>query len=212
MIPRILHQLWLGPAERPALADAWTARWIKMNPEWELCTWRVDVRQDLQGAMLSNEHFGHSIAGEIFELLQQCRRPHQIANILRLHLLERLGGIWIDHDVEPLKPLGGLVDSGEAFASPFRWTPGVNNSFMAAVAGHPWLKRCLDLLRTRDPAVPLSMGSGLVTAALGPDVKLLHPEDILQDISWDSVRSRCSPRPRTIAIHHFASRPPRGSR
>jgi mannosyltransferase OCH1-like enzyme len=196
MIPRTFHQAWIGPAERPAWADAWTARWRELHPAWELIEWRFDGTWS-----------GTDRAWDRSGLLARASacRPQQAANIVRLELLDRFGGVWLDHDMEPLRPIDELLVGAEAAAAPFRFAPGVNNSFMAASPGHPWIRRCLALMRERDPDRPLSMGSRMVTDALGPDVVVLPRLAILQDIAWREIGKRFRPPAESRAVHHFAS-------
>ena len=39
MIPRILHQIWVGPDPIPAEYAAYMDGWARMHPEWEHRVW-----------------------------------------------------------------------------------------------------------------------------------------------------------------------------
>ncbi|NBV41108.1 glycosyl transferase, partial [bacterium] len=34
-IPKILHQVWLGPKEMPAQFVSWREQWRRLHPDWE---------------------------------------------------------------------------------------------------------------------------------------------------------------------------------
>lgn len=197
IIPKRLHRIWLGGQQSPEF-ETWGSRWRELHPDWEFREW--DAR-----------------ALESFPAIDRavwttCCRDSQRSNILRLHILYEMGGVYIDHDIEPLANIESVLDTCPAAITPF-WVqrqehPRCNNSFLAAVPKHKWMRDCIELLKSKDPAVYLSMGSALVTQALAenPDVRILEPWLILQNPAWTVLKTLRQPDPRTVAIHHFASR------
>jgi hypothetical protein len=182
VIPSILHLIWLGHLPRPH-AD-WVERWSELHPGWEIRVWN-----------------GQALAG--------CRHSfedmRQASNWLRIQILLKYGGVYVDCDVEPLKNIAPLLTGASAAASPFypRGALNVSNSFMAAEPGHPWIAECARMLESADPSEPFSMGSELVTRALDATggAKVLDRNDILQHPLWDCRGADIDNR--WYAIHHF---------
>jgi mannosyltransferase OCH1-like enzyme len=138
--PNIIHQIWLqGWEERPAKFDANIRALRSMNPDFIFMTW--DENSIAREAM--------RISPACWELYRSF--PHMISKVDfgRYILLYNYGGISIDLDMKPLKPIHdtpGLDDhdfivSGGAF--PFGDVGLVNNAVFMVTARHPLM---LDLI------------------------------------------------------------------
>jgi hypothetical protein len=205
-IPRIFHRIWIGAKPlHPRMVEYQKALINLHYPQWIFKTWHGDG----QSPDLICAEDGTCFRSNNTYLLQQALHLAQQSNILRLELLLAFGGVYIDMDLEPLKPLDSIIENCSACISPFFMDPiRCNNSFLACTPQHPWIQDCLKTLPERDPKVPLSMGSSHVTAALvnHPEVSILNKYLILQMPAWEVLRSiGRRPDPRTYAIHHFSS-------
>jgi mannosyltransferase OCH1-like enzyme len=87
-IPKRIHQIWLG-SELPEEYRGWTESWKKFNPDYEYKLW-TDV--DVDSLNLPNRKAYDSIDNN---------GPK--SDILRYHILNNFGGIYIDTDFECLK-------------------------------------------------------------------------------------------------------------
>src|SRR4051794_22782741 len=94
MIPRLLHQIWLGPDAWPEEAEVRRRTWIDHHPEWEHHLW-------------TEETVPSGLRAEVY---QRLRNPSERSDLLRLELLWRIGGVYVDTDVECLRPIGSLLD------------------------------------------------------------------------------------------------------
>jgi len=134
-IPKIIHRIWIqGSPSMPAAFTRNGLRWVQLNPEWQLRHWTLPDFQ-LANAGL----YRHPIASD----------PHRCrADVLRLEILLRYGGLYVDMDIEPLRPIDELLQGHEAVAawSPNRWKGEriLSNAFLAAVPEHPWIVRCVE--------------------------------------------------------------------
>lgn len=160
-VPRIIHQIWIGPAAPPVTTDAWRAHAHAHGYEYRL--WRED-ELDKQGVM-SNPVF----AG----MLQRGDYPGAV-DVARYIILERLGGIYLDCDWFParddisfddLLPLCGLT----AFAEAVPRNTGAGsvllaNSFIAVPPQHPVMRRILQAL----PQILHDLPSGPAWWTTGP--------------------------------------------
>jgi hypothetical protein len=164
VIPRIFHQIWLGPDPFPKDYVAYRETWRRHHPEWELRLWTED---DLPEGLRRPE------------AAERLRAPAERADILRLELLWRFGGVYADVDIECLRPIDPLIDEVELFiglAKPGR----VNNALLGAVADHPLLDRALNEVRPREfyGYDKEAAGPKLLDRVFAgrPEVTLLEPE------------------------------------
>ena len=133
-IPRRFHQIWLGPKPLPDVEAAYCASWACCHTSWEVTLWtEATIPPDCRRP----------------EVYDRLRHPAERADILRLELVWRYGGVYVDTDFECLRPLDGLLEGVELFVGDIK--PGrTNNAIIGAVPRHPLLDRALDALR---PAV-----------------------------------------------------------
>lgn len=90
-LPRIIHQIWIGPHPRP---EAWMKSWSRLNPNWEYRLWIDGNLPPLRNQRAFDE-YGNCWSGK--------------ADVLRYGLLLRHGGIYVDADTECLRPLDELL-------------------------------------------------------------------------------------------------------
>ena len=168
LIPRVFHQIWLGDKPLPKEYAAYQRTWTKHNPGWELRTWtEADLPGDLRRP----------------EAAERLRAPAERADILRLEILWREGGVYVDTDFECLQPIEPLLE-GHDFVIGLAKPGRVNNAFIAATAGHPLLERALDELKPREfhgytrtrPARPSSTGCSRAPSGVTfVEPELLYP-------------------------------------
>jgi inositol phosphorylceramide mannosyltransferase catalytic subunit len=133
-IPPIFHQIWVGPDPLPEEFARYQQTWLRQNPNWELRFWTDDNLPE--GATRA-------------EVYDQSRTPWERADILRLEVLLRFGGVHVDADFECLRPIGPLLEDTEFFIG-YRKPGRVNGALFGAVAGHPILVEALEAIRPRD--------------------------------------------------------------
>ena len=130
LIPRVFHQIWVGAKPLPEEYVGYQQTWLAHHPEWELRLWTED-------------NLPEGLRPEVYERL---RAPAERANILRLELLRREGGIYVDTDFECRRSIEPLIESAELFITLAK--PGrVNNALMGSVAGHQIIEEALEKIR-----------------------------------------------------------------
>jgi len=184
MIPRVFHQIWLGAEPFPREYERYRRSWTTHHPGWELRVW---TEADLPGDLRRRE------------AAERLRAPAERADILRLELLWREGGVYVDTDFECLRSVEPLLE-GHDFVIGLAKPGRVNNAFIAAAAGHPLLDRALDELRPRefhgydkDAAGPAFLDRLLAGA---PGVTFLEPELLYPRTP--------AAREQAYAVHHEA--------
>ena len=138
-IPHVFHQIWLGPDALPRDHEEYQRSWKRRHPDWELRLW---TEESLPGDLERRE---------IYELL---RRPAERSDMLRLELLQRHGGVYVDTDFECRRSIEPLLDGVTFFCAYI--DPGrVNNALIGSVPGHPLLERGIRELRPRTTFGPV---------------------------------------------------------
>jgi len=119
----------------PAEFAGYGERLRELHPEWEVREWRSSADLPLQ--LLQNRRLYD-------RAMDVCPRDWKRfrSGLLRLEFLWIYGGIYVDCDVEPLRPFDELL-SLEAFAcwSPNRWKGQrlLTDSVIGAEPGHPFI-------------------------------------------------------------------------
>lgn len=92
-IPKRLHRVWVGPQHRPPLYDAWWLRWGQLHPDWDRFTWGDLDIQDW----------------EVAPLFPRCSHWAIVSDLVRIEAVWRFGGVYVDCDTEPLRPIDELL-------------------------------------------------------------------------------------------------------
>lgn len=90
-IPKILHYCWFGNGEKPAIFDRCYASWQRQLPDYEIIEW--------------NESNFDITAFPYVSQAYECGKFAFVSDYVRLAVLKEFGGVYVDTDVEVLKPL-----------------------------------------------------------------------------------------------------------
>jgi mannosyltransferase OCH1-like enzyme len=130
MIPKIIHYCWFGRGKMPLLAIKCIESWKKYCPDYELKLWNED-NFDLNLYPYTKEAY-------------ENRKFAFVTDVVRLYALYHEGGIYMDTDVEVLKPLDDLLHL-PAFSG---YESNKNTTFptglMASAKGGIWVKEQLE--------------------------------------------------------------------
>jgi mannosyltransferase OCH1-like enzyme len=221
MIPRVFHYVWLGSKPMHPLMDEWRRRWAEFHPGWEVLVWREVPGRP--GALASEDGV---ITCRYPEYLASCPTYAKRSDVWRYHLLALGGGVYLDTDVEPVRPIDDLIAGDEAFAGRVLTRSGwddqgrggtvvteVGCSIMGSAPGHPWALDLLEHVPYQDPAAQLSLAFPYVTEVTSRhlDVSLYEP-DVFYPIRWDqyalgggrAMRKEDLP-PECRAVHRWSS-------
>ena len=184
MIPKIFHQVWLGPNPVPDEYLKYRDTWAHLHPEWEFRLW-------------TEENLPRTLRRE--EVRDRLRVPAERADILRLEVLLDSGGVYIDTDMECLRSIDELIADLDVFVADSK--PGhANNAVIGALPGHPFLTLALNECRPRDfhGYDKAAAGPWLIDRLVkeNPGVKVFEP--------WVFYPSTPEERSRAYAIHHVA--------
>ena len=100
-IPRKIHYIWLGERKKSKFSEACILSWKLNNPGFDIIEWN-EKNLDLDKIAKQSEYFA------------ECRKRNLLAfmaDYLRIKILYENGGIYIDTDVQALKPIDNLLDN-----------------------------------------------------------------------------------------------------
>lgn len=130
MIPRKIHFCWFGRGPMPELALKCIKSWHRLMPDYEYKLWNED-------------NFDIHINPYVEEAYQAGKYAF-VTDFVRLYALYTEGGIYMDTDVEVLKPYDDLLDlPGFTGYEGSKYLPPVTGT-MASAPGNTWVKEQLD--------------------------------------------------------------------
>ena len=127
MIPKKIHYCWFGGNPLPPLAVKCIESWKKYLPDYEIKEWN-ESNFDLNYNDYVREAY-------------EAKKWAFITDVVRLYAMVTEGGIYMDTDVEVLKPLDELLqyDAVSGFESSSRIPPRDGG---AGGGGRPSLRSC----------------------------------------------------------------------
>jgi mannosyltransferase OCH1-like enzyme len=127
-IPKIIHYCWFGGKPKPPLAEKCIKSWKKYCPDYEIFEW-------------NETNFDVSTAPLYVRQAYEAGRWAFVTDYVRLVALVKLGGVYMDTDVEVVKSLDPYLKH-EAFAG-FESIDRVQTGLLACCPGFPLFQRFL---------------------------------------------------------------------
>lgn len=200
---KVIHYCWFGRGELPPLAEKCIASWKTHCPDYEIQRWDEN----------SFDVSSHPYTREAYEL----RKFAFVTDYVRLKALVDEGGIYMDTDVEVLKPLDGLLRH-PAFSG-FERPDVVPTGIMAAGRHHPAIVDLLahyderhfvgpngepDLTPNVKPITDYFLQHGLVLNNTLQDVEgvTFYPKHVFCPKDYGTGKIKLHPD--SLTIHHFA--------
>ena len=128
MIPKKIHYCWFGRGEKNKLYLSCIESWKKHFPDFEIIEWNED-------------NFDVNCNDYVREAYESKKYAF-VTDYVRLYVLYNYGGIYMDTDVEVLKPLDPFLEH-PAFSG-FENNDSVPTGIMAARKKNKWIKDLLN--------------------------------------------------------------------
>lgn len=204
MIPKIIHYCWFGRGKKPEMALKCIDSWKKYCPDYEIKEWNED-------------NFPIEKYPYAKEALEK-RKFAFVTDVVRLYALYTEGGIYMDTDVEVLKPLDDYLNN-TAFSG-FEAKDRVPTGIMGSIKGGKWAKDNLDYYNNRhfvkeDGSLDLQTNVQTITMLMVQnglilnneyqqlrDYITMYPNDFFCPKSWEDGKIYLTNR--TVTIHHFS--------
>lgn len=124
-IPKVIHYCWFGGNPLPKSAEKCIASWRKYCPDYEIRQW-------------NESNFDLNCNAYCTQMLEKKKWAF-LSDYARLKIVYENGGVYLDTDVELVKPLDELLSQGAymGFENADRVATGLG---FAAEAGHPFIR------------------------------------------------------------------------
>ena len=129
MIPKVIHYCWFGRGDKPAKVRYCMDSWKKVLPDWTFMEWNED----------NFDMSAWPYAAEAYEVGKYAF----VSDVARLYALYTEGGVYLDTDVELLKPLDPFL--GHVSFGGYERGTDLTTGLMGAEKGSIWVKEFLDL-------------------------------------------------------------------
>ncbi|MDR2343374.1 MAG: glycosyl transferase [Spirochaetaceae bacterium] len=188
MIPKTIHYCWLSGDPVPEKFEYCMKTWHEKLDGYEFVLWNFD-RFDINSSIWVKQAF-------------EAKKYPCAADYIRLFALYNYGGVYMDMDVEAVRPFGGLLnrnimlgyeDNGQR----------IEAGCFGAEKGHPFIKKCLDYHEREfnGPLVlPIIMRDILDESFANENYDIL-PSDYFSAKSY--VTGEVKKTKNTRTIHHY---------
>jgi hypothetical protein len=123
MIPRVIHHVWPGRDAFRAELHHFRRSFFDHHPDWSFFFWREDL--------------GSGVSADVGALLHDPRYTVVVkSDVARFELLRLRGGVYVDTDVECLRPFDDLL--GDTFFCGRESDSALCPSVMGCRPGHPF--------------------------------------------------------------------------
>lgn len=134
-IPKIIHQIWLG-SDLPEKYKIWQKTWQDLHPDWTYFLWTDENVKDLE---MYNQ-----------DLFDASKNYGERSDLLRIELLYRYGGVYVDMDFACLKSLDVLHENYDFYVGlvPLDSIAVLANGVIGSKPNHPILRSCMENIRS----------------------------------------------------------------
>lgn len=194
MIPRIIHYCWFGRNPKPQSVLMYIQTWKKQMPDYKIKEWNED-NFDINMMAYTKEAY-------------HARKYAFVSDIARLYALVKEGGIYLDTDIEVIKPFDDLLNRDYFIG--YEYFGNVGTGVIGCQQGSSFLLSFLDTYKERH----FLLENG--TFDCTPNTKLLS-NFLLQNkihLQIDPIDFYCAKNYRTgmierssntYCIHHYAA-------
>lgn len=206
MIPKILHYCWFGNADMPELTLKCLESWQKYLPDYETVVWN-EQNFDVNRYRFTSEAYHE-------------KKYAFVADVCRLYALREMGGVYLDTDVEFLRPLDEGMLKDKAFTG-FEDNLLLSSAIMGSEKNGKWVNDLLAYYDNKSFYLPdgshdINPNTEIITAFMKnhravrinntfqklEDYCTIYPSDYFCPKSWKTLEVEQTAN--TYCIHHFA--------
>ena len=203
-IPKILHYCWFGGKPNPPLAEKCIRSWRKFCPDFEIREW-------------NESNFDLEQVPAYVRQAYEAGRWAFVTDYVRLRALTEVGGVYLDTDVEIVRPLEPFLKH-EAFAG-FEHLERVQTGVLACRKGFPLFQEFLAyydtaVFRRPDGSMDTTTNVEILTGICRKkglvfndtfqvvDGLAVYPREVFCPVDYDTMKLKKTRK--TVTIHWFS--------
>ena len=194
MIHKIIHYCWLSGEPYPENLKQCMDTWKEKLPDYEFVLWNFD-RFDKDSSPWVSQAFDN-------------KKYAFAADYIRLYAVYNYGGIYMDMDIEVLKPFDDLLDSNLMLAYENEEKTGIEAGCFGAEKGNCVIGECLNYYAGRSFVKSDGSFDTLPLPKIMENCLSIHTEIKLMDWHYFTNKSWRTGKIKTTgesyAVHHFA--------
>lgn len=136
-IPKKIHYIWLGEKNKSNLSNACILSWKLNNPEFEIIEWN-EKNLNLKKICEESKFFDECMKRKLWAFM---------SDYLRIKILYENGGIYIDTDVQSIKPIAELLNYDLLLG--YEINNDINTGLIGASKHNEFLKNVLDFYNNK---------------------------------------------------------------
>ena len=146
MIPRVIHQIWLGTNPIPEGWTDWAWSFRHVMPEWELILWAEHPEnfQQADRPWTTVVQAPSLVMAHLAEKLARVHTPGHVrvamSDVMRYEIVANHGGCYMDLDVELFEPLDDYLENVKLWGCDEHQRM-VSNAIFGAEKNHPAMHR-----------------------------------------------------------------------
>lgn len=204
MIPRIIHYCWFGGGALPELAQKCITSWQVFCPDYQMKIWNEQTFDINSNVYVKEAYFSKKYAF--------------VTDYVRLWALNTWGGIYMDTDVEVLKPLDNLLHF-PAFSG-FEDSSHIPTGIIGSTPHGVWIQQMLKYYDNKhflNPDGSFDLTTNVITITKLMKENGFRLDDTLQNYKnmvtifphdyfcpKDYYTEKIKITPNTYTIHHFS--------
>ncbi len=204
MIPKTIHYCWFGGNPKPKLAQKCLKSWKKYCPDYEIIEWNED-------------NFDISASPLYVRQAYAAKKWAFVTDYVRLWAMTQFGGVYMDTDVELVKPLSPFM-THKAFSG-FEDGENIPTGIMACEKGFPLFETFLRYYDTAEFLKPDGTISYITNVQIMTEICTerglipnntyqiidgfaLYPKEVFCPVSYETRKLEKTKK--TVAIHWFS--------
>lgn len=204
MIPKKIHYCWFGKNPKPDIVTKCLKSWKKYMPEYEIIEWNED-NYDINKCAYIKEAY-------------KAGKWAFVSDYVRFDVLNSMGGIYFDTDVELLRRIPEDVLNNTAFTgmeSAGKVSPGL---VFASIPHHPFLE---EILKVYEQSEFVQSGKRKYKTVNEVTTEILEKKGFIQNQKYQKIYDiaiypsdffcgynqdlqEFDIKPSTISVHHYA--------
>lgn len=194
LIPKTIHYIWLGEKPKPVLVNMCILSWKDKLSDYNIIEWN-EKNVDIEKMAQKNRFFG------------ECCKRHMwayMSDYIRLNILYKYGGIYMDTDMQVIKNLEPLLNNN-AFAGQEDEFGTVNCAIMGCEKENPVIGKILSYYQNDIWHIPEYTIPQIFTKVLNNNVDInlfrIYPTEYFYPYAYDSFFDMNSITKNTFTIH-----------